>query len=193
LTMYLFFDVETADAPPPKGTLASDTLAWPRLVQIAWVSCDKNGRETQSRESIIRPSGFKIAPGAAAVHGINTAIAMRDGVALEPVLAEFSRAVRAAEVLVAHNYEFDKSVLAAEFTRIGQSQPFDRRRHVCTMVGSADYCKLPGNFGKYKWPKLAELHRSLFGEPFEGAHSALADTRACMRCYFRLTELGVAL
>jgi DNA polymerase III epsilon subunit-like protein len=53
--------------------------------------------------------------------------------------------------------------------------------------------KLPGKYGRYKWPKLAELHQVLFGEPFEGAHGALADARACMRCYFRLTELGVAM
>ena len=191
--MYLFFDVETADAPPPRGTPASNTFAWPRLVQIAWVACEKDGRETEARESIIRPSGFKIAPGAAAVHGISTEVAARDGVALEPVLAEYSRAVRAAEVLVAHNFDFDKSVLAAEFTRIGQPHPFDRRRHVCTIAASVDYCKLPGKFGKYKWPKLAELHQSLFGEPFEGAHGALADARACMRCYFRLAERGVGL
>jgi DNA polymerase III epsilon subunit-like protein len=53
--------------------------------------------------------------------------------------------------------------------------------------------KLPGKYGRYKWPKLAELHQVLFGEPFAGAHGALADARACMRCYFRLTELGVAM
>lgn len=191
--MYLFFDVETADAPPPRGTPASDSSAWPRLVQIAWVACDKDGRETEARESIIRPSGFQIAPGAAAVHGISTEVAARDGVALEPVLGEYGRAARAAEVLVAHNFDFDRAVLTAEFARIGRPHPFDRRRHVCTMVASAEHCKLPGKFGKYKWPRLTELHQSLFGEPFEGAHGALADARACMRCYFRLAALGVRL
>mgnify|MGYP000730892693 CR=1 FL=1 len=36
-----------------------------------------------------------------------------------------------------------------------------------------------------------ELHQKLFGEGFEGAHHALADVRACARCYFELVRLGV--
>jgi hypothetical protein len=31
----------------------------------------------------------------------------------------------------------------------------------------------------------------LFGAPIGGAHSALADTRACARCFFELKRLNV--
>jgi DNA polymerase III epsilon subunit-like protein len=189
--MYLFFDVETADAPPPRGTSASATEAWPRLVQLGWVACDAGGRETATREDIVRPDGFGITSGAAAIHGIDTARAAREGHDLRVVLMQFTEAVDAADVLVAHNFEFDQSVLGAEYARAGVPRPDGERRHVCTMLGSTDYCKFPGRYGKYKWPRLDELHHALFGEAFLDAHSALADARACMRCFFKLNQLGV--
>ncbi len=43
----------------------------------------------------------------------------------------------------------------------------------------------------YKRPKLEELHLLLFDEDFDNAHDALADTEACMRCFFELVERGV--
>ena len=64
-------------------------------------------------------------------------------------------------------------------------------RWCCTMIRSTDYCQLPGRYGKYKWPKLEELHFKLFGESFEGAHDALADIRATMRCYYEMEKRGL--
>ena len=190
--VHLFIDVETADAPPRRGTRVTDTNAWPRLVQLGWVATDDGGRELAAHEFLVRPDGFRIALGAEGIHGISTAMALRDGVPLASALAAFADAVHGAEVLVAHNFSFDQPVLLVEYARTGLAWPEGRRRHVCTMEGSANYCRLPGNYG-YKWPRLDELHRTLFGESFEGAHGALADARACMRCFFRLAERGVNL
>ena len=58
------------------------------------------------------------------------------------------------------------------------------------MQGSTDFCAIVGNYG-YKWPKLQELHKELFGYPFEGDHDALVDVRACVRCYFELRKREV--
>ncbi len=43
----------------------------------------------------------------------------------------------------------------------------------------------------YKWPKLQETYKFLFGEEFEGAHDAMADVRACARIYFELRNRSV--
>ena len=40
-------------------------------------------------------------------------------------------------------------------------------------------------------PTLEELHISLFGAAFQSAHNALADARACAKCYFELRRRGV--
>jgi DNA polymerase III subunit epsilon len=57
---------------------------------------------------------------------------------------------------------------------------------------ATNFCRLPGPYG-YKWPSLQELHLKLFNEQFKGAHQALADVRACARCYFELKRLNVVV
>ncbi len=59
---------------------------------------------------------------------------------------------------------------------------------VCTMKSSTDHCKLQGRGFSFKPPKLAELHRFLFGEYFEGAHDAMIDVEATMRCFLELVK-----
>jgi DNA polymerase III subunit epsilon len=188
--MYLFFDTETADKPRNWKAPASDLDNWPRQIQIGWICCDRTERATGSGEYLIRPEGFTIAQGAMAVHGITTERALQEGVELEPVLEEFTRFARKAQVLVAHNMDFDQKVLQAEFLRTGMVFPVAEKTWRCTMKESTRFCRLPGPYG-YKWPKLDELYQILFDEPCEEAHSALADAEACMRSFFELKEMGV--
>jgi DNA polymerase III epsilon subunit-like protein len=188
--MYVFFDTETSGLPRDWSAPASDVSNWPHLVQIAWVCCDADGKTTTSHEYLIKPQGFKISKQAIELHGITTEHALREGVDLAPVLAEFSGAVQSARTVVGHNLDFDLKVVQAEWVRADMKDAFARKRKCCTMKSSTDYCRIPGKYG-YKWPKLDELHSKLFGRGFDGAHGALADTQACMRCFFRLQELGV--
>jgi DNA polymerase III subunit epsilon len=58
------------------------------------------------------------------------------------------------------------------------------------MQAATSYCQIPEPYG-YKWPTLEELHKKLFNQPFAGAHQALADVRACVRCYFELKQRNV--
>jgi DNA polymerase III subunit alpha len=61
-----------------------------------------------------------------------------------------------------------------------------------TQLEATDYCALPGGRGgKYKWPKLEELHHKLFGTKFDEAHNAVADVEATTRCFFELLRLKV--
>jgi DNA polymerase III epsilon subunit-like protein len=58
----------------------------------------------------------------------------------------------------------------------------------CTMKETTNICKLPGNYGKFKWPKLTEAHQHFFGIPVEGAHDAMTDVRACKRIFFEIKK-----
>lgn len=186
----LFFDTETTGVPRNYKAPASDLKNWPRLVQIAWLLADDNGKEIESAEYIIRPEGFTIPADAAKIHGITTEAALRDGKDLKTVLSEALSRLEKVSQLVAHNIDFDEKILGAELLRAGLPNAVEAKQRLCTMRSSTDFCRLPGAYG-YKWPKLDELHRKLFNEPLAGAHRALVDVRACARCYFELRRLKV--
>ena len=59
------------------------------------------------------------------------------------------------------------------------------------MKSSTQYCKLQGRGMSFKPPKLAELHKFLFSEFFEGAHDAMMDVEATMRSFIELVKRGV--
>ena len=188
--MNLFFDTETTGLPKNYKAPASDLKNWPRLVQVAWLVADKEGNEIKSAEYIIKPDGFTIPAEAAKIHGITHELATSSGVDLKPVLEEIVKDISSAEVLIAHNVQFDEKILGAELLRMGQPNHIEGKPRKCTMHSSTDFCRIPGPYGN-KWPKLQELYTKLFRETFDNAHSALADVRACSKCYFELRRLGV--
>jgi DNA polymerase III epsilon subunit-like protein len=187
--MYLFFDTETTGLPKDYKAPASDIDNWPRLVQIAWILTDEERNILEAKEFIIKPNGFTIEDGAANVHGITTEKALEVGVDLLDVLVEFNKAIDSCDYIIAHNISFDEKIVGAEFIRNRVNSNFGHKTKMCTMHSSTDYCKLPGFYGKYKWPKLAELHVKLFGKDFEGAHDAMADIEATERCFWELRKL----
>jgi len=168
----------------------SDLKNWPRLVQIAWQLTDEEANEVSSAEYTVKPEGFAIPTDAVKIHGINTELAHRNGVALPTVLTAFAAAIKKSSVLVAHNMQFDENILGAEFLCSGYPNLVESKERTCTMQASINYCRLPGPYG-YKWPTLQELHMKLFKESFEVAHRALVDVRACTRCYFELKRLKI--
>lgn len=188
--MYLFFDTETTGIPRNYKASVSDLDNWPRLVQIAWIVTDDSENEIKSAEYVIKPNGFTIPKEAARIHGITTELASQSGVDLNPVLEEISEDISGAMVLIAHNMQFDEKILGAELLRMGHLNAVDGKPRKCTMQSSTNFCRIPGPYGN-KWPKLQELYNKLFREGFDNAHSALADVRACSRCYFELRRIGV--
>jgi DNA polymerase-3 subunit epsilon len=189
--MYLFFDTETTGFPERWDAPCTDTANWPRLVQVAWMSCDADGRPLDQQVHIVRPLGFSIPRDAERVHGISTAQALLEGSSLGEVLDAFAAALEPSSVLVAHNIAFDECVLTAEFVREGRPFSLAGKTKICTMKGSTDYCRLPGRRG-YKYPSLAELYYCLFEQTLAGTHRADADVRACMECFFELQRRRVA-
>jgi DNA polymerase III epsilon subunit-like protein len=186
--VYLFFDTETTGLPKNYRAPVHDSANWPRMVQLAWGLWDQDGVEQCGDQHIIRPEGYCIPDVVAKIHGITTEIATRDGLDLGEVLISLLPVFQDAPVVLAHNIEFDRKILGAEFFRKGFGDPLEGKDLRCTMKESARFCALPRN----KWPKLAELHTCLFKEGFDNAHNALADVRACARCFFEMKRRGVA-
>ena len=191
--LYLFLDTETTGLPARYNAPASDVRSWPRMVQVAWVLADAQGNELASHCHIIRPDGFVIPADAVRVHGITTEIARLHGVDVHLALDEISADLPSASLLIGHNIDFDYGVVGAEFFRAGRTRnPLDGLQRYCTMKTTADLCRIPGSGYGFKWPKLDELHYTLFRKELRAGHEALADARACMRCYFELLRRASA-
>ncbi len=188
--MILVFDTETSGVPKNYKAPISDLDNWPRLVQIGWAFYN-NGVLLGSAEYIIKPDGFTIPDRVSRIHGITTEIARLKGVPLQGVLSKFTGAVGIASHIVGHNTFFDRSIVGAEFLRCDMENPLLGKPDICTMKASTNYCRLPGGYGKYKWPKLQELYRVLFNQEMGAAHTALVDVEATATCFFELVSLGV--
>ena len=186
--MYLFFDTETTGLPKNYKAPVTKTDNWPRLVQIAWMTYDAEGKAIDQKEYIIKPENFTIPKAASNVHGISTEKAIAEGVDLKTVLEEFAELINKADYIVAHNISFDEKIVGAEFIRKNIKTQLFKKERLCTMQASTNYCKLPGPYG-YKWPKLSELHIKLFGKDFENAHDAAADIGATANCFWKMREL----
>ena len=188
--MYLFFDTETTDLPKDFDAPETDVRNWPHIIQIAWVVGESLETMTAPQSHLIKPSGFTIARGAFDVHGISKEDAQRKGLPLKPVLVSFLKDVAAATTVVAHNIEFDTKVVGAECVRHNIANPIRQKKMRCTMKEAAQYCRIPSKRG-FKWPRLTELHKTLFNADFANVHDAASDCLACMRCFFELQKLNV--
>lgn len=189
----LFFDCETTGLPRVRYFSPEVVDDWPRLVQLAWARYDARGNEEEIRSAIVRPDGFTIPADATRIHGISQARALREGRDLAEVLDEFLDAATAPSMtLVAHNFEYDRNVLAGELVRTRKPLAFLELTGICTMKETTTLCQLarPGGGFGFKWPTLEELHYHCFGYSYEGAHDAANDIGACARSFFRLVEAG---
>jgi DNA polymerase-3 subunit alpha len=191
--MYLIFDTETTGVPHNKSAPLTDLDNWPRVVQIAWQLHDPNGNLLSQKSYIVRPEGFDIPYKAEQVHGISTQRALKEGHPLADVLKEFREDLAKTSVLVGHNIEFDINILGAEFIR--QALPPDallEAKKVDTGLVSVEFCQLPGGpGGRFKMPRLTELHQKLFGAGFDDAHDASYDVAATARSFFGLIHKKV--
>lgn len=181
--MYLFIDTETTGRNPNKS----------RSVQIAWILADRYGHVLIEESHIIRPEGFQIELGAIEIHGITHFKAMSHGKPIEIVLNKLFDAIRYADVIIGHNISFDIKILQNDIKKAGINFNFDLFPKICTMMSSTAWCgitKLNGKSG-FKWPKLNELHIRCFGFSFDGAHDALTDVKATMRCFYHLLAIDV--
>ncbi|MFX3625854.1 MAG: DNA polymerase III subunit alpha [bacterium] len=190
--MYLVFDTETTGLPRNYKAPLTDFDNWPRVIQIAWQLHDEKGHLVEAKSHLINPEGFDIPYESFKIHGISTEKAKKDGIALVDVLEEFQQAVDKSTYLVGHNIEFDINVMGCEYLRKDFEEKLTAKNIIDTVPETVDYVAIPGGKGGgFKYPKLEELHRKLFGHDFDSAHNAIADVEVTARCFFKAADLGV--
>lgn len=171
---YLFFDTETTGFPPGG-----------RLVELGVKLVNNNQRVLATIDMIVKPRGYEIPEGAAAIHGITTEKAEAVGQNIEDVLDLFTQLHKMADILIAHNIDFDWKIMKGEFSRYSTNCILGVPQY-CTMKNSTGYCQLPGKFNSFKWPKLEELYEIVTGKQMEGAHRAMNDVEAMIEVFWTL-------
>ena len=157
----------------------------PHIVQLGFLLMSDD-REVASFHTLIDPEGqWEVPPDSTKVHGITTEMCLDTGIPIRDALMTFEQFAYMAGRLVAHNYEFDSTVIDMELIRLGlPGNYFSDVRQYCTMKAATDVCQIPFASGgrggkKFKYPKLDEAYRHFTQREMSDAHTAWGDVRAC--------------
>jgi DNA polymerase-3 subunit epsilon len=169
-----------------------------KLVQLGAILQDTETKRVYAEINLINKQVGDIPVGASNVHGITPDIAQRFGVYKSLIDETFASLIRTADILVAHNLDYDMDVLKDYMPESFQSAT--GKLGFCTMDSNVMIVKAPlsekqkayfSSKGRkpdapYKVPSLIETYTHYFNKPFEGAHDAMADIRACRDVYFAM-------
>jgi DNA polymerase III epsilon subunit-like protein len=179
---YIAFDFETSGLPEGRRNveITPETLKnfdSCRAVSLSAARFSSRGRLIDTFDAIIYPNNFLISEKSIEVHGITQDYAEKNGRPFTEVFTDFIKFIGPrTTTLVAHNAQFDTSVLRSEMIRHNLNLSLlDNINFVCTMKLYKERFLKP--------IKLGELYKDIFGEDFENAHNSLADCIACGRVY----------
>jgi len=188
--MKLFvFDTETTGFVEREGPLEVQ----PYIVQFSGIllelQSDKTLKELDRIDAYVKPP-ISIPFGASQVHGIYDKD-VADKWAIVEQIDTFLSYLNSADLIVGHNIEYDESVVNYELERLARRGDYNPQKTLCTMKSTVDFCAIPGRGIGFKYPKLNELYKKLFGTYFEGSHSAIYDVEATVRALEKLIQSDV--
>jgi DNA polymerase-3 subunit epsilon len=178
---YLLFDTETTGLLDKYAPLDSDLQ--PDCVEIAMVMLDDDLNTICELSSLVIPNK-EIAPEAFEKHRISHEMCEEYGMSRRLMCAVFQNYAKRADVIVAHNIDFDMKLMLSAFAKEKVSSEAVRNKQTyCTKLATTPICKIPSPFkpGDYKWPTLMEAYCDLVDPAgFPDAHRAMADVKACV-------------
>ena len=202
--LVLVFDTETNGLPKHMRAVpnSSNFIDWPKIVQLSYLLYDTDAKKiVLTRNYIIRVPN--ISEESIKIHGITNEISQQEGIPIKCALNAFIENMKLADMVVAHNVEFDQKVIIAELYSIMLDEIHDSywvnaigmmtysQKYYCTMQESIDLCNIKA-FTKVekkeykKFPSLLELCRHLFGYEPKGLHNAMNDVIICFRCFYKM-------
>ena len=201
----LIFDVETTGLIP-KGELHLESC--PHILQVSFTvfNLDTCKIEKTYNTYINVSTKIVIKPEISNLTGITRA-KCSEGVVITEALDALYKEYLRCKTIIAHNIDFDSQMVRIEIARnpgrktrhldnllnVGYEQ-FNGMTRYCTMKSNVERCNIVTDaidkYGKpyqyKKFPKLAELHRHLFGTIPENLHDSSVDTLVCLRCYMKI-------
>lgn len=165
----------------------------PHVVEFAAIKIDYQSMEEIDRLEFICKPPIPLSPEIINITGIqNKAGIISDETGEELPSVELKQPFKAhlrdlvqfffgTRWMICHNLTFDRDVIWYELKRIGFISRFPwPPNHLCTVEKTKTI--------KGYDLSLSALHEHLFGEKFEGAHRAMVDVEAMMKCYRQLRK-----
>lgn len=203
----LVFDTETNGLPKNQKEMPNilNCHDWPNIVQFSYLLYDTDARGIILKSDyIIRvPKDVIISEESTKFHGITNEISDNYGVPIEGVLNLFYEKIKLADIVVAHNVDFDKKFVLAELFKLMEKRTdllcylrmstdiACSKKFYCTMKESVDLCKIKAytkiEKKEYnKFPTLTELCKHLFGYEPKNMHNAMNDVIVCFQCFYKM-------
>jgi DNA polymerase III epsilon subunit-like protein len=202
---FVIFDTETTGLLP-KCEDTSDLSLYPYIVQFSYVIYDSDmNKVIKIVDEIIKiPEDIIISEKCVSIHGITNEMCAK-GKDIVPIIKEFILDVSLSGECICHNVSFDIKVLYVEMMRNicnmclssrercnlkSDSEYLLKSKKYCTLKSGINVCniKMYNRYGKMylKYPRLIELHKSLFNESVNGVHNSLNDVLITLRCFMKL-------
>lgn len=167
------FDTETTGLKAEAGD---------KLIEVALLTYDSNTRKLVDRYVQRLDPERSISPGAQDIHGIAYEELMGQP-KFRDVADEIHKRLAAADLIIAHNLDFDAMFMLCEFQALAMKLP--NVKSLCTMQNGRWAC--PDG----KFPRLEELCFAL-GVEYDtaSAHAAEYDVDCMMQCFWRGLDRG---
>jgi DNA polymerase-3 subunit alpha (Gram-positive type) len=176
----IVWDTETTGLPQPE---TAPLKSQPSIIEFAAIKLDDKLEEVDRITFLCNPR-IPLPAKITEITGLTD-----DDVKGQPPFSHFLPKLQAfffrEGVMVAHNVAFDRSLLRFELMRLDAMTRFPwPMTHICTVeVGKT---LMPG----YKWPKMTELYRHLFGKDLQQTHRAMDDVMALVEIVRELSKRG---
>ena len=206
----LVFDTETAGKALRWSPAEVDRDAWPALLQLSAklieVDLDnvfKPFKIIYDFNSYVLPfrgeQAVEIHPDAQKVHNITFDHCVENGNDIATVSLLFQGLLNTADILVAHNFFFDRNVMTAEMLKANiPPKAKGGSRTFCTMQYNTDVLKLPNpkKPGTNKYPSLSETYKHYFNQNMSevfNAHDSNEDVGATLSIFVKMLQVDEKL
>ena len=183
--IYCIVDIETAGFPEE----SEGKTIYPEILQVAWILTNSKGVLIKKKSFIVK-SDYFINNSKPEFLNINFSVARIVGVPINEIMAKFIEDLKISDYIVAHNSEFDIGILSNYFINKYNTNPFAKKKIICTMKSTVEFCKIENRFG-YKFPKLSELYFKLFNYQLKNSHNAEVDVLHTLKCFKKLKEKNI--
>lgn len=191
--MFLIFDTETTGVPDFKKP--ADDPSQPRLCSVAACLVDDAGEVLDEFYSLVNPKGWSEetiarADDAFKINGLTMERLRDEGDALDAILGKLDWLQARSEGVATYGITFDTKMIRSERRRLGLEDRYGAKPTFCVQRAAVNLCKIAPTekmmaSGRkwFKTPNLTEAVRILLDEELEGAHDALADTKATVKLF----------
>ncbi len=164
----------------------------PRMASLALLRLGDDLSVADEFHTLIKPDGWQMDAEVAKINGLTQERLEAEGKPVAEALDAYGKALDEELVIVGWNVSFDLKILRGELRRAGREDRFESTKSTDCMRPLTDIVRIPKAKGSgFKLPKLTEAYCAIFNRDFEGAHSALADAKACAEIFREMHPKGV--